>query len=1162
MRLGAFELIAPLGEGGMGAVWTGRHVVEGIDVAIKVMHEEMMGKSAYRDAFATEVRSVAALDHRHIVTILDFGTVDAAVAAASEALVVESPYLVMELARGGSVEDYFSRLNWPDIRQLLLIILDALAHGHARKVIHRDLKPENILVGCGPHWDVKLTDFGLAHAADHFEDGKVETAWGTPQYMAPEQLRGLWREYGPWTDIYALGCMAFELVSGRWPYDGDTVWEIGEGHLEKSIPPLNPRFQVPAGVEQWVKRCMAKRRRDRFQSAADAAYHLAQLESLEDIQPFGVLFEPPDKSSTPDVSATATSVVAATQVMPELERSQGEGREKKTQVGLEHAGASMAEDRVAQWERSRPPIPLDWCRGTAGEISNELMGISLSLFGLRSVPMIGREVERDWLWTRLRKVKEQGRARQSVLEGEAGVGKTKLARWLARRAEEVGAARVLRASHSPVRSTNDGLVAMLERKLRCRHLEGKERRDHLVKFLSAEGLAGRVDIRMVLALFGEGDEPSTESGACLGREERYSVIYQMLVGLAQQRPVLLILDDLQWGRDALGFARYLEARQALDPAPIMVVSTVRREALSDECSIESGIAEHVASPAVERLMIDQLDQASMQSLVKRLLRLNEELADHVIQRSGGVPLFAIQLVEDWVARGKLQMTSQGFSLRRGADISIPDDLHELWESRIRGFLETRKPEARRHLEVAAALGQQVDDREWQQVIQRAQLPPLEGLVDQLVDEDLAFRDDDTWHFGHGMLRESLVRWAVEADRWKQWQRLCAESLEALHSPASGRRGLDRRMAWHWIQAGDVDRARPHLSAAIENAIWSADFGEAQELIQWRHEVVGDVDEVARSQDRIDRARLAANRGNYGEALQWADQALGMEPGASREVAAIREARLWKGVALRALGQLDEAQSALQSALNAFGERPSGSTAARILLEMGRVEEQRGHFKKALQFFERARAVYADEDNGFGQAQALNAIGDAHRRLRHYSEASEASLGALDLFQKLENVSGIADCLNDLSEMSRMRGDLEEAREFGEESLRLYRGLGSGEASFVALNLAMIDLEEDNYRRASQAFLEVAQAFKREGRRAMEARAKAGLLAANAQRGQWSGFRERLEQLEVLLEETGAYSPTISRALNLAHTGANEQGEIGIVARLERLAKAHQKVLGQ
>jgi len=209
----------------MGQVWFGVHRAQGVPVAVKVITAERAREASYLQAFHNEVSAMAGLDHPGIVLVFDYGTVGEVAASSSEgALVPGSPYLAMELATGGSLRDADLPATWGELRDLLLGLLDALAHAHARGVVHRDIKPGNILVfeeeparSGGEHLlarRLRLTDFGLAHALDAPDAEGVRIGQsGTPRYMAPEQFAARWREFGPWTDLYALG--ASDTVSPR-----------------------------------------------------------------------------------------------------------------------------------------------------------------------------------------------------------------------------------------------------------------------------------------------------------------------------------------------------------------------------------------------------------------------------------------------------------------------------------------------------------------------------------------------------------------------------------------------------------------------------------------------------------------------------------------------------------------------------------------------------------------------------------------------------------------------------------------------------------------------------------------------------------------------------------------------------------------------------------
>lgn len=218
IAIGAFDIFRPIGEGGMGEVWEGVHREHGEAVAIKLLKENRKGNQESINAFEMEVKAIAALDHPGIVTVFDYGLISDEVAENSNGrLTSGSQYIAMELAHRGSLRKYKNALNWKELKLVLETILDALAHAHAAGFVHRDLKPSNILIGCsGSKSGVKLTDFGLAQMIESY--GGVRSGWGTPLYMAPEQFRKAWREYGPWTDLYALGIMTFQLAAGYYPF--------------------------------------------------------------------------------------------------------------------------------------------------------------------------------------------------------------------------------------------------------------------------------------------------------------------------------------------------------------------------------------------------------------------------------------------------------------------------------------------------------------------------------------------------------------------------------------------------------------------------------------------------------------------------------------------------------------------------------------------------------------------------------------------------------------------------------------------------------------------------------------------------------------------------------------------------------------------------------
>jgi serine/threonine-protein kinase len=266
-RIGNYDIQAKIGEGGMGMVYLGIHPQIGKRVAIKVLHEELSQKADVVSRFFTEARSVNDISHPNIVDIVDFGDVTV------EGVVFK--YIIMEFLDGESLAARIRR-EGVTIRETIHIIgqcASALSASHAKGVVHRDLKPENVyLCVRGPDRNyVKLLDFGIAKLTGDGSaamSSKTRTGMviGTPAYMSPEQCEGR-GQIDHRSDIYALGVVMYELLTGRVPFPGDGFGEVLVAHLTKEPEPpsrLNPN--IPPEVEAIVMHCLRKDKAGRFQS--------------------------------------------------------------------------------------------------------------------------------------------------------------------------------------------------------------------------------------------------------------------------------------------------------------------------------------------------------------------------------------------------------------------------------------------------------------------------------------------------------------------------------------------------------------------------------------------------------------------------------------------------------------------------------------------------------------------------------------------------------------------------------------------------------------------------------------------------------------------------------------------------------------------------------
>ncbi|MFY0584021.1 protein kinase domain-containing protein [Cystobacter fuscus] len=271
-HLGEYVVRQHIGSGGMGIVYAGEHLTIGRKVAIKLIREERSQSPQARGLLA-EARAASAIRHHGIIDIFGFGQQPGV-----------GQYLVMEYLEGSPLDVLLQArapLTLPEALALLCEVLDALSAAHAVGVIHRDLKPSNIFVARQSNGteSIKVLDFGLAKRSTAPQGSTAQThsdvVVGTPQYMAPEQA--LCEAVSPQTDLYAVGVIAFELLTGQRPFTGRSPMEIVAHHLRTPPPAPSLFVELPAEVDALVLQLLAKEPRRRPGSASEVASQLRAL---------------------------------------------------------------------------------------------------------------------------------------------------------------------------------------------------------------------------------------------------------------------------------------------------------------------------------------------------------------------------------------------------------------------------------------------------------------------------------------------------------------------------------------------------------------------------------------------------------------------------------------------------------------------------------------------------------------------------------------------------------------------------------------------------------------------------------------------------------------------------------------------------------------------
>jgi serine/threonine-protein kinase len=318
-RLGVYEVGRHLGSGGMGSVYEGVHTRLGKRVALKVLRRSVAHNTGFIERFLREGEAASSIRHPHVVDVHDVSEQDGL------------PYLVMEYLEGQSLARRIREggaLSLPEVAAVMLPVLSAVAAAHDAGIVHRDLKPENILLTIGPHGHVhpKVLDFGISKVSDKRDWAQLtgtSALLGTPSYMSPEQIERA-RQVGPAADQYSIGVMLYECVTGKRPFEGDSLIQvlsaIGRGLYtapRELLPGLAP------AIEAAIRRAMALNPEDRFATVRHLGQALLPFAEGATAAVWSPEFENPVAGAAPVESDDTRIAVSEEPPMPDAEAAPG-----------------------------------------------------------------------------------------------------------------------------------------------------------------------------------------------------------------------------------------------------------------------------------------------------------------------------------------------------------------------------------------------------------------------------------------------------------------------------------------------------------------------------------------------------------------------------------------------------------------------------------------------------------------------------------------------------------------------------------------------------------------------------------------------------------------------------------------------------------------------
>ncbi len=852
----------------------------------------------------------------------------------------------------------------------------ALAFMHGEGVVHCDLKPDNIVVtGEGR---AVLLDFGLAaQIGTRLDSDEVERAGllsGTALYLCPERIQG--SQFDARADLYAIGCILYEILTGRPPFEGETVTHTYMRHLTQdplSIGALAPG--VPPRLEALVMALLAKLPQGRPGHA-----HVV-VDVLEDlgVETGAALAQPPTR--------------------PYLYRASLQGREEL----LERL-------KVAQREASRG-------RGRAVMIGGE-SGSGKTALAIEVVRRArGRNVE--------------------VLSGQCSAGEGR---------------RSLEAMLGPLRKVAD----------RCRQqgAQGGGAPQEAQAVATREVFGDRLGVLAPYAPFladlgGGGElELLEELPADAARLRLFRALEQTLEAFAGGRPLMLLVDDLQWA-DALSLAclRYL-CGPRLRERPWFILGTCRDEGAE-------AVAGLLSQERVEAMRVERLPRAVIGEIMAQTLGLEEvpaRFVEMVDDRAAGNPFFVAETMQMAVERGMLVMTASGNWRWRepqegaqgsSARLSLPASLQSVLAHR----LQSIEGDARRACAAAAVLGGQGEAALLFEVAGLAEEAFFEALL--ILERQRIIQD----------ARAAVIRIAHDKLREEAYERLEAVERSALHRRAAaaldGRLGRGQavelgRLGWHWEQCGELQKARVTLLAAAQEAVDRLALDEAERhfikvlalLEAEPGNALLDLMVVATRIKLTEQVLMQLDRhedaeGQLGLAVEGARRA-----GSRRELAA----------ALSLLGDVRNRQGKIKEAIEPLEEalllhehlkdpRSKGNTLknlANVTLNQGLIIEARATYEEALGLFEQV-------DDRFGQANALHNLGLTDQRLERHDAAMAFYEASLALYRALGKKRGESIALNSMAMVLRKQRRTDEALARHREGLLIHRAMGNRLTEAMTLN---------------------------------------------------------------------------------------------------------------
>ncbi len=1000
-----YTAIRWLGEGSVGDVWLAQHKESGGHCAIKILHTQGDSKGSAERSFNREVRAMAKLSHPSVIEVYDFGRTEQG-----------SPYVAIENVPGHSLGSYVKGgWSWSQLWGVIDGILAGLNHAHSRELIHRDLKPNNILVtpmvsGLGA---IKIVDFGIALTT--LDANKVSRRIeGTPAYIAPEAAQGQISAIGPWTDLYSFGVILYEILTGRLPFYGRNLLN----HHQHTPPPeirIRSNVEAPSGLLPIVTKLLEKFPSARYLNVASLRRDLDLLTLPERMEPLLPIED--DDESYMDFSMDGS------------------------------IDFSMDE-------------PLEGMSHEAELLQPMSSSVGIGLFHLRPPPLVGRKTSQEEIETAAQKVLDGQGSQVVLIEGEAGLGKSRLVDWLRTRVEEWGLMQVCTVRSEPQRS-GGGLKQAILRLMGAPQATIQQ----ADRVLNARLKTSESIQNARSALWPESDPNLSETERGLDLESRPRVAVQLLLDLADGRPLMFWADDAHWSPEGR-VLRLLNLLASQQNQPFLLVATLRPTQRRTVRSMRRALL----NQGGRLISLEPVPVQTLTTSLSALVKLPDGLVELACAHSHGNPLIAVEAV-----RGYLR--DQGIA-------NEPRDPSDVLRQKIDQASEGELgPEMKSMLIRSTLLGRSFTLKTLSALCEVGgdSLAPLlhggqellQQLIDRALHSGLLKEQRQRFTYTHDLIRTELKNLAPSLGNWAALNLKTAELR--LKRAEGDSTGVELEMVARNYWAGDLkplalETGMESLKRLVQSGLMGHATSVTRRLLSW-NDHLGALAPSERGELCLMGGESATHAGHHAEAEGFIELALTLAKAEDLyDLGAKGTAQM--GLSFLQADRLDKAGHYFEEAQTFLPSCTDQETLSVVFFGLGQWALAREEESEAIEYFEESLG-HAQEDDQLltyqlaarvALAKITRAQGLIERAEKAFSKIYEDALDGQLEVHSLEARLGLGLC-------AWRRGDPDTALPYFSEVRKSARGNLFYVEFFAAIGEAWAYALQQNWDKAQMALIQ-------------------------------------------------------------------------------------------